>query len=329
MIDIKNFPKRTENIVQEQEDMRLEKSYEELAKLSSSTVMIHVFDSDGQSIGMGSGVIIGEDGVIVTNYHVIAGGWYYSVLFEDSEKSGIKYETYSVLNTNKKKDLALLKIRAKKTPVPLRKQNDIIRGQRVVAIGSPLGLMNTFSEGIISGIRKTENYDFIQTTAPISPGSSGGALLNLYGELVGITAAHFIDGQNINVAVPAKYVLELLEQRATIINREIMNNYSIFKFENIEIMFDGIFRSRYDENYKIALYQCRQDSNDLSELIKNPIFCSALEDYYIEKIKIIAAKHGIGRYEFELGARNIMFSFSLKRGKFQKNEWSPILTKNI
>ncbi|HCC08160.1 MAG TPA: hypothetical protein DEP72_08415 [Clostridiales bacterium] len=308
----------TVNIVQGPEVYRFEKSYEELAKLSSSTVMIQVFDSSEQIIGTGSGVIIGEDGVIVTNYHVISGGLYYSVLFEGLEKNDINYETYSVLNTNRKKDLAFLKIHVSKIPVPLRKQSDIVRGQRVVAIGSPLGLMNTFSEGIISGIRKSEKYDYIQTTAPISPGSSGGALLNLYGELIGVTAAHFIDGQNINVAVPAKYILELLEQRQTIINREIINDYSIYKFQDTQITFDCIFSSLYDNYYKIAFYQCRKDSNDLVELIKNPTFCIALEEYYIMSIQNIAAKYGFSRYEVELGARNTMFSFSHARGKLIK-----------
>lgn len=76
-----------------------------------------------------------------------------------------------------------------------------MRGQRVVAIGSPLGLFNSVSDGIISGFRKIRDVDMIQFTAPISNGSSGGAVLNMYGEVVGISTAGIDAGQNLNLAV--------------------------------------------------------------------------------------------------------------------------------
>ena len=77
----------------------------------------------------------------------------------------------------------------------------LVRGQRVVAIGSPLGLFNSVSDGIISGFRKIKDVDMIQFTAPISSGSSGGAVLNMYGEIIGISTAGVDSGQNINLAV--------------------------------------------------------------------------------------------------------------------------------
>ena len=80
------------------------------------------------------------------------------------------------------------------------------RGQKVVAIGSPLGLFNSISDGIISGFRTFGDMSMIQFTAPTSHGSSGGALLNLYGELIGIITGGFDDGQNINLAVDYKTV---------------------------------------------------------------------------------------------------------------------------
>lgn len=76
-----------------------------------------------------------------------------------------------------------------------------MRGQKVVAIGSPLGLFNSVSDGIISGFRVIDDVDMIQFTAPISHGSSGGALLNMYGEVIGISTAGIDEGQNINLAM--------------------------------------------------------------------------------------------------------------------------------
>ena len=76
-----------------------------------------------------------------------------------------------------------------------------MRGQKVVAIGSPLGLFNSVSDGIISGFREIHSVNMIQFTAPISHGSSGGAVLNMQGEVIGISTAGFDSGQNINLAV--------------------------------------------------------------------------------------------------------------------------------
>ena len=83
---------------------------------------------------------------------------------------------------------------------------ELVRGQKVIAIGSPLGLFNSVSDGIISGFRKIKDMDMIQFTAPISSGSSGGAVLNTYGQLIGISTAGIDKGQNINLAVSYKSI---------------------------------------------------------------------------------------------------------------------------
>ena len=86
----------------------------------------------------------------------------------------------------------------------------MIRGQKVVAIGSPLGLFNSVSDGIISGFRTIHDTDMIQFTAPTSPGSSGGALLNMQGEVIGICTAGIQEGQNLNLAVEYQTILSFL-----------------------------------------------------------------------------------------------------------------------
>lgn len=176
-----------------------EKSYEELAQLASSIVLIAIHDNNGEVIGTGSGIMIGREGYILTNNHVASGGQFYSVRIEDDEEV---YKTDEVIKYNYATDLAVIRIRRHLNPLPIyRGKEKLVRGQRVVAIGSPLGLFNSVSDGIISGFRNINDVDMIQFTAPISHGSSGGAVLNMYGEVIGISTAGIDSGQNINLAV--------------------------------------------------------------------------------------------------------------------------------
>ena len=178
---------------------KAEKSFEELAQLASSVVLIAVHDSSGDIIGTGSGIMIGRNGYILTNNHVVKGGVFYSVRIEDDEKV---YPTDEVIKYNSVTDLAIIRIDRTLNPIPVySEKKKLVRGQKVVAIGSPLGLFNSVSDGIISGFRNMDNVDMIQFTAPISQGSSGGAVLNMQGEVIGISTAGFDDGQNINLAV--------------------------------------------------------------------------------------------------------------------------------
>lgn len=180
------------------QEERREKTYEELAMLSSSVVMIAIHNRKGDVIGTGSGIMINKDGYILTNNHVASGGAFYSVKIEDDEQV---YKTDEIIKYNPDMDLALIRICRRFSPLQIYRGSGLVRGQRVVAIGSPLGLFNSISDGIIAGFRKINNVDMIQFTAPISHGSSGGALMNMYGEVIGISTAGFDDGQNINLAV--------------------------------------------------------------------------------------------------------------------------------
>lgn len=178
---------------------RNELEFEELALFASSVVMIAIHDMKGDVIGTGSGIMVGRNGYILTNNHVASGGRFYSVRIEDDEQI---YKTDEVIKYNPVLDLAVIRINRTLNPIPIYKgTKKLVRGQKVVAIGSPLGLFNSVSNGIISGFRKIDNVDMIQFTAPISHGSSGGAVLNMFGELIGISTAGIDSGQNINLAV--------------------------------------------------------------------------------------------------------------------------------
>lgn len=176
-----------------------ELSYEELAGMASSVVMIVVYNEKKEPFASGSGVLINNEGYILTNFHVVRDGVAYAVRLEEEEEPRFSTELIKYHSEN---DLALIRVEpVNRRPIPLCSDKKLVRGQKVVAIGSPLGLFNTVSDGIIAGFRKIEEVSMIQFTAPTSHGSSGGALLNLYGELIGIVTAGFDDGQNLNLAV--------------------------------------------------------------------------------------------------------------------------------
>lgn len=189
--------------------MGRELTYEELAQLASSVVQIMIHDSRGEVIGGGSGIMIGREGYILTNNHVACRGRFYSVRIEEDDQV---YQTDEMIKYNSVLDLAVLRIERNLQPLPIYNgQKNLVRGQRVVAIGSPLGLFNSVSDGIISGFRAIEGVDMIQFTAPISNGSSGGAVLNMYGEVIGISTAGFDAGQNINLAVGYEYIRNFVQ----------------------------------------------------------------------------------------------------------------------
>lgn len=162
-------------------------------------------------IGSGSGFLVDKNGLLATNYHVIKDAKGGVVKFPDKNL----YVIESIEAINPKKDLALIKIDYKNDAYVKMGYSDILKpGDGIVAIGSPFALANSVSEGIVSGIRNIAEGDKrIQISAPISPGSSGGPLFNLSGEVVGVTSSGYVGGgaQNINFAIPIEYVKDLMK----------------------------------------------------------------------------------------------------------------------
>ena len=173
-------------------------------------VMIISMDENYQPIGIGSGFVIGKDGEIATNYHVIEGASSALVKFVNKEE---KYTVDNIVQISTKYDLAIIQISAKSTPLSLGDDELASVGNRIYAIGNPEGLEGTVSEGIISGFRKVdENFRIMQITAPISPGSSGGPIINQDGQVIGIASASIIIGQNLNFAVPVNKLKEIISK---------------------------------------------------------------------------------------------------------------------
>ncbi len=156
----------------------------------------------------GSGFFITPDGVAITCYHVIDD----TAAAKITTVNGSTYQVTNVLYYDEARDIAV--IRVSKSAVSgssvsafpyldTALSSTISGGDTVYAIGSPLGLQNTISNGIVSNPARVDGgQTFIQTTAAISHGSSGGALLNEYGEAIGVTAASYTDGQSLNLAIP-------------------------------------------------------------------------------------------------------------------------------
>jgi S1-C subfamily serine protease len=197
----------------------VEKDIPTLAReVTPSVVRIVVRDRSGQELGIGSGFVVGGDGKIVTNYHVIhvSGTTQADARFTD----GASYQVQGVLATDPDTDLAVLKLQTTREfqPLHLGDSEHVHTGDRVIAIGNPLSGLSpvnteaTVSDGIVSGIRDWPEHKMtvFQITAPISPGSSGGALMSLNGEVIGVTFAQLVGGQNLNFAIPIVYVRPLL-----------------------------------------------------------------------------------------------------------------------
>jgi serine protease Do len=171
--------------------------------------------------GLGSGFIINADGFLITNFHVIEGETEISVEVYHQNDGQLERKTYKdvrIIAINKFADIALLKIEDKDKPrfsrVVIGDSEMLAVGESVFAIGSPLGLERTVTEGIVSTkTRELQGDLYLQTTTQINPGNSGGPLFNLRGEVVGITNMKIVSGEGLGFAIPISAVKYFLDHR--------------------------------------------------------------------------------------------------------------------
>ena len=172
-------------------------------RIGPSVVMIKTFDSGGQPFGQGSGFFL-EDGRIVTNTHVIQGAARAEILDSTGRLVGIATYVEAVSTTA---DLAILpRVATEVRGLTLAADAEPRVGSRIIVIGAPEGFRHTVSDGLVNAVRDVDSQRLIQISAPISQGSSGGPVLNMSGEVVGVTVMSFSSGQNLNFAVPAQTV---------------------------------------------------------------------------------------------------------------------------
>lgn len=181
---------------------------------NGAVVSIVMSDKEGRVIVQGTGFLASKDGRIVTNYHVIAEGSSAVAKLPD----GAFFVVDGVLAFDKARDIAVIKAHGENfRTVALGDSGRIQVGEEVVAIGNPLSLESTVSNGIVSSVRTINEAGgkYLQITAPISPGSSGGPLFNMAGEVVGITTMYLKGGENLNFAIPINDAKRLILVRSS------------------------------------------------------------------------------------------------------------------
>ncbi|HYQ16514.1 MAG TPA: trypsin-like peptidase domain-containing protein [Polyangiaceae bacterium] len=190
-------------------------------RLAPAVVTIAMLDEHGGEVAGGTGFVIDSSGTTVTNHHVIQQGKSVNVRFID----GATYDEVTLLTDDSANDLALLRVplskpKTGKPPVfdalRLGDSDAVVVGERAISIGNPLGLDHTLTDGLVSARRMLQGRAWIQMSVPVSPGNSGGPLFNMRGEVIGITTAQigglFGQGQNLNIAIPVKTLVEHVRQ---------------------------------------------------------------------------------------------------------------------
>lgn len=194
-------------------------------RIKPSAVAIETFDARGNTLARGSGFFIAADRII-TNRHVIER----SNLVEVHLLDGRKLTVRGVLAVDGEGDLALLKVDVPKPPAPSLKIVQTVpqEGESIVVIGNPYGLEGSVSNGIVSAVREIPGYGrIIQITAPISPGSSGSPVVNMFGQVIGVATLQAAEGQSLNFAVPAERISQMKigeMQTVSTLNAETQKN---------------------------------------------------------------------------------------------------------
>jgi S1-C subfamily serine protease len=179
------------------------------SEVASSVARVQVMDATNRMVVIGSGVVI-DNAVVLTNCHVVMRGAKLTV------KIGNAVMPATIQLADEALDLCRLTVPGLRAPaVTIGTVASLRTGQRVYAVGAPEGLELTISDGIVSALRKVDEGTVIQTTAPISPGSSGGGLFDASGRLVGVMTFQHRYGQNLNFALPADWIGQMRARRAS------------------------------------------------------------------------------------------------------------------
>jgi hypothetical protein len=240
-------------------------------KYAQSVVTIIALDVNNQPLSLGSGFFVNENGDIATNHHVLEDCAKAIIKTQKGEKGAI----LQILNYDPQLDLIIAKTSLKFTKsLPFGDSDTITIGEDILAIGNPAGLEGTVSKGIISGIREVDDIKFIQITAPISPGSSGGPVFNLSGKVIGVATAYLPYGQSLNFAMPINYLKSLKPNKLNLVSLpKPSKNKSLRKDDTLVQVFDVFF------NYSGGSYS-GGNLNQLEFAIKN------LNNYPIKNIEL-------------------------------------------
>ena len=178
---------------------------EELFEFASPSV-VEITGKTSTGTSTGTGFFYDNKGTVITNYHVIEGCTEATITLIN----GKRYTVDKVMGYSEDKDVAVLSTLCNNSKPLQTRDTEIKTGEKVYTIGSSLGLSGSLSDGIVSSAERMINgYTYIQTTAPISHGNSGGPLLDNEGRVIGITTAYLADGQNLNLAIPIQEIKDI------------------------------------------------------------------------------------------------------------------------
>ncbi|MBU4227716.1 tetratricopeptide repeat protein [bacterium] len=217
-----------------------------IKRIKPSTVIIFTYDDKGEFLKLGSGFFISQNGDVITNYHVLQGASSAEIKTTDEKTYPITY----IVAGDEQNDIIRLSVNISSQyvyPLSLSKRSPEV-GERIIVYGSPLGLENTVSDGIVSAIRDVPDYGrIIQITAPISPGSSGSPVLNMQGEVIGIATFQMVEGQNLNFAIPSERIanLNLMEEEKRLITTEESFERENKEKKDSDYVYDAISKASY------------------------------------------------------------------------------------
>ncbi|MFC1783195.1 tetratricopeptide repeat protein [Planctomycetota bacterium] len=221
-------------------------------KIQPAVVMIITYDKDNEPSGLGSGFFIDQNGLLITNYHVLEG----AVRAEVKTHDGNIYPISLVVAENQDVDLIKVWVDISSQTVrfvPLSKEVPDV-AERVMVVGNPEGLEQTVSEGIISAVRDIPILGKIyQITAPISSGSSGSPVANMEGQVIGVATFQMIEGQNLNFAVSGEQVLALKSEKKNITLAEWTFGVSQQKIDEARELYETGLSFLWLDKYEKAL----------------------------------------------------------------------------
>ncbi|RXI96581.1 hypothetical protein DS745_23035 [Anaerobacillus alkaliphilus] len=294
-----------------------DQSLQDIIVHEQSVVMIELYDEDGELYSQGSGFVVANQ-LIATNFHVISGGVRARAITSD----GIVYELEGVVAYDDYYDMALLKSKKQigLPTLPLVKYSDVRRGENVVAFGSPLGLQNTVTTGIVSGKHSFED-DFgpavlvIQTTAPITFGSSGGPLVNMKGAVVGVNSFGL---DTVNFAIATDYI------------RGLIKDFSQMRYKHIPVqtfasmpVFDYEFEDEYEDYVPVGPIGPIEEQKDVKDTRTwvNDLFVHAIHDPNSPIIYGINDQGDVVSFNYETNERKVVsFAFPAERIFQHKDE---------
>lgn len=186
-----------------------------------AVMTIYIYSGQGKTIGQGSGFVISSDGICATNFHVLKDAYSADAKLGD----GRIFHLLAIHAYDAERDIAIFQLgrktskgieRARDLPYLTLSTEDAQIGERIATVGSPEGLSNSVADGLVSAIRGESGRKYLQISAPISPGSSGGPVFNLKGEVLAISSFQLVEGQNLNFAIPIDQISKLRDQRANL-----------------------------------------------------------------------------------------------------------------